>query len=553
MAAVSKRLGFILLIACLVVHALLAPIAVASPLTDAETSYADLNDANGIVGAIDSGLFTSYRGRNRAAWNDEFQAKRAALATQLAAIDAGALSKSDARVHEILRAKLKSFVAEPASEGSQHGRCADARNREFSAAALSSALVGCFTEIANNLEFEGRRIDRASALTQLHELDDPARRKALFYAFQPLWQAVNGKDEPDSPYRRLIAQAAADMKSAGSPIDAAARTVGVTSGELEQWLVRILETWCSVTSGETLEPWDYRYAAGAAGRDVAPKIARLSLLELDHRFYRDLGVDLEKLGVLYDLEPRPDKSSVAYTDFLIHGRKVAGTWQPTIARVLASYRSSNLGSLSELVHENGHALHISAIRNRPVYVDWNDDLFVEAFADVPSWSVYEPAWQRHYLGASAPERDSLRALYGSVMLDVAWALFEARMLHDPQADPNSVWTEITHRYLHIIPHPELSWWAVRVQLVDLPGYMVNYGLGSVVTADIRERVRQQIGPFDTGNPRWYPWLTDNLLRFGSERDTPTLLKTFLGRPVSADALLAQIRRLAPVPTQACAR
>ncbi|MGH8263757.1 MAG: hypothetical protein ACRET4_09775, partial [Steroidobacteraceae bacterium] len=124
----------------------------------------------------------------------------------------------------------------------------------------------------------------------------------------------------------------------------------------------------------------------------------------------------------------------------------------------------------------------------------------------------------------------------------------ARMLHDPKADPNAVWTDITHRYLHIVPHSELSWWAVRVQLVDLPGYMVNYGLGSVLTADIRERVRHEIGSFDTGNPRWYPWLTAHLLRFGSERDTPTLLKTFLGRPVSVDALLAQIRRLAPAPS-----
>ena len=47
--------------------------------------------------------------------------------------------------------------------------------------------------------------------------------------------------------------------------------------------------------------------------------------------------------------------------------------------MLASYRDGSLGALNELVHENGHAAHISAIRNRPVFVDWNDDLFVEAF------------------------------------------------------------------------------------------------------------------------------------------------------------------------------
>ena len=328
----------------------------------------------------------------------------------------------------------------------------------------------------------------------------------------------------------------------GIAVDAAARTVGVTSAQLEQWLVLILEAWRTATAGTSFEPWDYRYAAGAAERTLAVRISRAALLDIDHRFYRDLGADLKALGVLYDLEPRPDKSSVAYTDFLIHGRWTNGRWQPTIARVLASYSEGGLGSLNELVHENGHAAHISAIRNRPAYVDWNEDLFVEAFADVSSWSVYEPAWQRRYLGAAAPKEMSQRALFASVMLDVAWALFEARLLHDPTRDPNGLWTQITQRYLHIAPHPEIAWWAVRVQLVEAPGYMVNYGLGAVLTADLRQRVSEQIGPFDTGNPRWYPWLSQHLLRFGSERDAPTLLREFLGRPVSLDALLAQIRR-----------
>ena len=54
-----------------------------------------------------------------------------------------------------------------------------------------------------------------------------------------------------------------------------------------------------------------------------------------------------------------------------------------------------------------------------------------------------------------------------------------------------------------------------------------------------------IGPFDTGNLRWYPWLGEQLLRFGSERDTRTLMRDLLGRPVSPDALLRQLRRTGP--------
>ena len=138
---------------------------------------------------------------------------------------------------------------------------------------------------------------------------------------------------------------------------------------------------------------------------------------------------------------------------------------------------------------------------------------------------------------------SLRALHGSVMLDVAWSLFEIRMLHEPASDPNAVWTAITSEYLKIKPHPEVSWWAVRVQLVSRPGYMVNYGLGSVLTAEMRAAIASDIGPFDAGNARWYPWLTGMLLVFGSERSTKRLMQDLLGRPPSPEALLEQLRRI----------
>jgi hypothetical protein len=84
---------------------------------------------------------------------------------------------------------------------------------------------------------------------------------------------------------------------------------------------------------------------------------------------------------------------------------------------------------------------------------------------------------------------------------------------------------------------------VRVQLVDAPGYMVNYGLGAVITADIRHRIQESLGPFAIGNSQWYPWISEHLLRQGMERETSVELKEFLGRPVSPEALLGDIQRM----------
>jgi hypothetical protein len=91
-----------------------------------------------------------------------------------------------------------------------------------------------------------------------------------------------------------------------------------------------------------------------------------------------------------------------------------------------------------------------------------------------------------------------------------------------------------------------------VQLVDLPGYMINYGLGAVLTADLRRRTREAIGRFDAGNPRWYAWTSRTLLRYGNSVPTPTLLRRFLGRPVSTAALLEELGRIRPAAAAASA-
>lgn len=514
----------------------------ATPVATAESLYLDVLNATSALGAIDSGQFRSFQGRDRAAWAAELGARRVALNASLARLDHAALGPGDTAALSAMLDTLAEIDAEGVTVNADDAACRDAVRKDLEYAALRDAVRACFREIGNALAFEGGTVDRGSALQLLYEIEEPARRKALFDAFTPLWAAVNGANEPDSPYRRMIALAAEHAARDGSEVDAAARALGVTVADVERWLLEVLDAWRRTSGPALVEPWDYRYDLGEAGRRLASLTPAASLVPASERYYRDLGADLVVLNVAYDLGARPDKSPVAYADFLVRGRYVDGRWQPSTARVVGTYVYGGLFSLNELVHENAHAVQLSAVRNRPAYTGWADTLFVEAFADVPSWSVYESAWQRRYLGMETPECMSLRALYGTVMLDVAWALFEIRMLREPASDPNAVWTDITSHYLRIVPHPELPWWAMRVQLASDPGYMVNYGLGAVLTAEMRRRIAEAIGPFDAGNPAWYGWVSERLLVFGSERDTLSLMQSLLGRPVSSAALIEQIQR-----------
>jgi hypothetical protein len=510
-----------------------------------ENAFADFNDAQGAVSLIDSDpqRYTQFERKSRAEWQQLYVARRADLSAALGKHPA-ALSREDQRAITVMRAAVRESSATPDSLAPT-GHCADARRTRQPLRTLQQSLYACFSELANNLQFEGTTVTRVAAFELLTRMPEPERRKALFLAFVPLWQAINGANQPDSPYRRMIGQASAAARTGGSPVDEAARTIEVPVAELERWLQVVLEAWRLANPDTPQEPWDYRFAAGAAERELAAAVPRKDLQSLSQRFYVDLGLDLAQARVLYDLDPRPGKAPLAYTDYIRRGRQLASGWQPTLVRVSANYEHGGLGPLNEFVHENGHAAHMLALHTRPAFMDLGDPLFYEAFADVPAWSVYEPRWQDKYLGKHASESASLRARYAAVMLDVAWALFECRMLREPAADPNAVWTAITSRYLHITPHPELAWWAVRVQLVDKPGYMVNYGLGAVITADLRQRISSQLGPFDSGEPRWFGWLADNLLKSGEEQPTAVQLRQFLGRGVTPQALLDDLRRIAP--------
>jgi hypothetical protein len=509
-------------------------------LAGAEQAFLDYLDASGAASYIESGAADRFEQRDLDGWRSVARAHRQRLETELAASTAVPLPDAEARAVAAIRATLATLAVEDAEAATP--RCSDARRHQADYAAMRAALTRCFVEYGNRLRFDGREIDRSTALALLHTEEDPGRRRALFQAFMPLWTALNGHNETDSPYRRLIALAATAARNGGSEIDVAARAIGIDPGEVERWLVRVLEAWRDASPPAMVEPWDYRYVNSRAGRQLDAAVPAGVLRSVNDRFFAALGADPAALGVVFDLAPRAGRSPLAYSDFLTRGRMVEGAWRRPVARVVGTYGTGGLFALNELIHETGHAVHVSAIRTRPAFMDWPDTLFTEAFADVPSWSVYEPVWQRHYLGAEAPASASLRALYANVMLDVAWSLFELRLLREPTADPNAVWTELTQRYLRIVPHPEWPWWAMRVQLASDPGYMVNYGLGAVLTAAMREHVAGAIGPFDTGNPTWYQWLSGRLLQFGSERDTRSLLTELLGGPVAPDALLRQVQR-----------
>jgi hypothetical protein len=493
----------------------------------------------------------------------EAEAWAGPVRTQLEALaaDADALDETDRIAVERMLASLSapgeaSTLVAPMPPP---GGCSDARAWAAALAEggeiLRRRVEACFAATASSLSVGGETLSRLQILARLSREPDPLARRRLFMGLEPLWRTVDGDGITASPYRVIVRESADAWAAGQSRVAQNARGLGVEPAAVETWATTILAAWRAAVveparrAGEApVEPWDWWWRAGASQRALSASMPLEAVLRTNRLAYQALGADLDELNVHFDLSPRETRPPIptAFTAFGSRPRRLAdGTWSPGRPVVVATLLDGGLTELEELIHETGHAIHIAGIRTRPAFTDWPDaDAFTEAIADLVAMDIWEPAWQRRWMpdGVSIPEILSIRCRYADVALDAAWTLFEIRQRRDPARLPNDTWTDITSTWLGIARHPEWSWWALRGQLVQDPGGMSDYAIGAVLTAAIRDAIRGARGDSATGDSGWYPWVREQLFRFGASVSSRDLVVGFLGGPPTADALLAQINR-----------
>jgi hypothetical protein len=542
-------------LAAVAAFSFLAAAQTPAPLAAAELQYQTVRALkDGMDVARARGVERVESGDSLAAVARAYPHERDVLGALLRALDSLPLDSSDRRALRTMRSTAAGELAAVAAADVPDAARPKCDYDPAAIAALpnglSSRIYACYGYAARNVMFDGEHLDRLTVLARLTTTPDSTLRRRLFLSLKPMFATMNGDDGPASPYRVMVPLSAKRWQEHGSPVADAATAVGVDPALMESWLVALLQRWHDVTPDSMIEPWDYDYVAGRAERRLDARISKTGLAEINAAYYRSLGAILDTLEVRYDLAPREGKTPVAYTTFGRRARRTGASWERGDEWIFATYRYGGLGNLAELMHETGHAIHIAAIRTRPAFLDWpDDDAFTEGIADIAALEVDEPAWQKKWLGDAAPLADDMRSRYAAIMMDVCWSLFEIRMHERPGSDPNAVWTQLTSQYLRITPHPELSWWARRGQLVDIPGYMSNYAIGAIVIADIRARVIELHGDFALGDTAWYGWLAPRLYRFGLERSSRQVIEDLLGRPLSPNAFLADLARMNAAPAR----
>jgi hypothetical protein len=526
-----------------------------------ETGYQTLrywDDQRRLLGSL--GVEVTPAGVAQSAVSDSLQAARASFGAELTATASAPLDSIERKARATMLDAWRNGLSAgpPATDGGRQdtgngkpsGGSCDYHPAALGAGPggldrLTDRMYACYTTAANLLVVDGDTLNRLAILGRLARTDDAATRQRLFLALAPVWRSVNGDDREESPYRTLVMLRRRAWGDTASPIEAKGPAFGLTPAQMERWLTGALGQWRDAMPDRLLEPWDWYYYAGEAARRLSLAIPAVAdIRRVNDAYYRSIGAPPESLGIHYDLAPRPGKDPVAFTDFGSRNHWVGGRLVPGEPWVFTAYLDGGFDNLGELLHETGHAIHIAAIRTRPAWVDWPDnDTFTEALADLAALELYEPRWQRRVLGESAPLEASLRAKYAGIVFDMTWALFEIQVHRRPGIDPDRLWSELTSEYLGIVPHPEWSWWAIRGQLIDGPGYLVNYALGAFITAHLRARAAARGHSFGGGGATLYPWLAGELYRFGQERSSRDVLERFLGGPVRPDPLLADLRRM----------
>jgi len=539
----------------------------------ADPAFAELEDA---YGAYQEAWGAWMVGHHRGAPIDGASGDERALAAALvgtrrlvgeliATVDVGRLVPADAAALANIRASLPNLDAWPApldgltfgdttvaAVAGSAGRPEGGPGDEAGVAGLRRATFEAWGAAMAGIRVDGERLDRLSATARLGREPDQAARRRLFLAMAPGWAVLDGPGgpkDPSGPYRRLLRASAAGWRRDGSPVAANAAALGMDPDAVEPTMRSILAAFRQVAMPpELVEPWDYRYVTGGLARRLDSEIPLPRLRPINDAHLAEIGADPAGLGIVYDIAPRPDRPVIptAFTVSLDIARRTRDGWRPARPWVFATYDEGGLGNLEELLHESGHALHYAALRARPALFSWpaEQTAFVEAVADVVGWTVHEPAFLARHLGAAVSERESVIARYVAVMLDACWTLFEVELHRHPDRAPNDAWAEIVERDLGVVGHPEWSWWAHRGQLIDGPGYLANYALGAIMVAAVRARIRELRGDWATGDPGWYAFVSEHLLRFAGARTPRDILVDFLGGPLTADALLADLERAA---------
>jgi len=451
-----------------------------------------------------------------------------------------------------------------AARGEQLSTLAGIKHRLLTAPELVELVERCEREaepgsvLAAQLRCARLDVDRAVRMPERLVREQAAARSRGLAA----WRKAREENdftlfEPElTRLVELAREEASAVRPAGNAYDTLIHRFepGVTEAELTPLFARLREELTPMVravaeSGETLDP------APIQG-DFPPERQR----EFGRRMAVAMGFDFDA-GRL-DLSTHPFCVGMDPTDVRLTWRYQTDDFRPALLGILheaghglyeqglpEEHRRTPIGdALSLGIHESQSRLWENHVGRSRGFWRWALPHYRRAFPDAPGVTVDDLWPLLHAVEPSLIRVEADEATYNlhvAVRFEIERALFAGEV---EVRDLPALWDDLYDRLLGVRP-PD----AAQGILQDIHwaqgvfGYFPTYTLGTMIAAQLFAAAERELGELEEAFARGelrplLDWLRDRIHRHGGRYETPELVTRATGEPLSADPLLAYLRR-----------
>jgi peptidyl-dipeptidase A len=288
---------------------------------------------------------------------------------------------------------------------------------------------------------------------------------------------------------------------------------------------------------DDIQRWDLNFAYRDHHAKIRPYFPAAKLFPRIKATLLELGYDIEKMKITYDLEEREGKNPHAYC-FTIK--------TPDDVRVLMNqydgYAQAETG-----LHENGHAVHHKLVR-QPYYTlrENTDAVFAEGMGMLFEEFMKEPKWLKKYAGmpedliAERKEMNKWNDLH-FVRSYLTFVEFERRMYENPDQDLNSLYWDLSEKNVLLPSEKEVVLYPGIIHFTAVPVYLQNYVLARLIAAHTVHYLKEQFGDI-VDNLEVGKWITDNYFSIGAAKPWPQIIKDSTGENLNPKYFIEELSK-----------
>ena len=310
---------------------------------------------------------------------------------------------------------------------------------------------------------------------------------------------------------------------------------------------------------DQLQAWHYhdpffQEAPAIFGLDLDGPFKKADLLRLSQKFYKGIGLPIDRVIANSDLYEKKGKSPHAFCTDIDRSGDV---------RVLANVKPDDYWA-STLLHEFGHAVYSSNNNNIPSSLPYllrsechilTTEGVAMMFERLTKRSSFLKAMGLKVEDSEGFDAAASKNLKNRLLIFSRWCQvmlrFEKGMYEDPKQDLNLLWWTLVKKYQGIsMPvNRNSADYASKIHIVSAPVYYHNYMLGELFASQVHHAITKDLYPGKSpseviyeGNLKVGEFMRNKIFSSGKSLPWDELVKFATDKPLSAEAFSLDFKK-----------